>query len=222
MPNKRSNNKAKGKKARKSPGVPSTLQILPSDFKRVYLSYVSIGALTEAAAGTGTYYTFRLNSVYDPDFTGVGSTAIGFANLSSMYSLFRVVRARVITTFFMSTSGGAVVGLLPGLNSTYTATLSSWEAQPNATSKVILGNSGGARSAVTFDKTYDLYKLCAISKNEYRTDFDFSHSGSSNPAKSVFCTIYMRGYNSSAQTVLYTHRIVYEVEVSQPLQTLTA
>ncbi len=203
--------------------MPSTLQIMPTAFKKCFLTFVGANTLVEPAALTGTYYTYRLNSVYDPDFTGVGSSAIGFGSLATMYGLFRVMRARVVLKYYLNTTTApSVVGFLPGLNSTYTSDLLKWEAQPFATSKIIQGAAGGQHSIVTFDKTYDLAQLAGITKEQYRTDFDFAHSNASNPVKSLFGTVYMRGLAGAAQTVSCIIRISYELEVSQPLQTLTS
>jgi len=222
MPQNKRARKPKAKKPRGAGRIPTTLQVVPQAFSKVFLTYVAKGTLTEPAASTGNFNTFRLNSVYDPDFTGVGTTAIGFANLSTMYGLYRVLRARVIARVFLTTTGCATAGLLPGLNSTYTSNLSLWEGQPHATSKMIQANVGGARAIADFDVTYDLPKLCGVTPSQYRTDMDFSHLSGSNPTKSVFVSVYYLGNAPAVQLAGYTIRIIYEVELSQPLQTLTA
>ncbi len=203
--------------------IPSTLQIVPPQSNRVYLSYVGYGTFTEGAAKAGNYSAYRLNSIYDPDSTGVGSSAIGYAMLSSGYGLFRVMRTRVILRIFHSTTTGtSTVGLLPGLNSTYTSVISLWEGEPNARSKAIQGNTGGARGIAEFDVTYDLAKMAGVTAEQYRTDFDFSHLAGSNPARNMYVAVFGVGNSSSVQTYNYSIRIIYEVEASQPLQTLTA
>ncbi len=219
--NNKPQKKAKsGSKAARSP-IPSHALMLPNNFKQVYLSYVGQGILTEAAAATGTHYTWRLNSLFDPDFTGVGSTAMGWTQLSGAYGLFRVIGARVIIHFYNNATGQSTVGLLPGLNSTYTSDYLRWEAEPNAVSTMLQGNTGGAHSLATFDRTYDLPKLCGVSRQQYMTDFDFAHTTTANPVRNVFVSPYMRGMSAAAQSVGYVIRIIYHVEVSQPLQTLT-
>lgn len=201
-------------------GVPATLQVLPPAFKRSYLSYQAWTTVTEGAAGTGGLYTFRLNSIYDPDFTGVGGTAMGYTSLTSLYSLFRVVRVRVVARIALSTTGQAVVGMLAGLNSTFAANYHQLEAEPNSVSKLIVGNVGGAHGVANFDRTYDLAKVCGITPQQYKTDFDFSHVTGSNPNKNVFLTVYLAGASAAAQTMVYHVRLIYEVEVSNPLQSV--
>jgi hypothetical protein len=202
--------------------MPTALQIVPTAFSRIYPAYVGYGSFTEAAAKVGGFSTYRLNSIYDPDFSGVGSTAIGYTTLATAYALFRIVRARVVVRIFLTSTGAGTVGVLPGLNSSYTSVISTWEAQPNAHSKFVQGNTGGARSVGEFDITYDLAKIAGVTTSQYKTDFDFSHLAGSNPAKSLFVSVFGVGNSTAVQSFSWSIRIVYEVEASQPLQTLTS
>lgn len=52
-----------------------------------------------AAAGALTYNTYRLNSPYDPDYTGVGTSANGFTYMMDHYSHYTVVGATVKVMF---------------------------------------------------------------------------------------------------------------------------
>lgn len=225
MPNskkgKKSKQKVNGGHPGRSFGVPPTARLLPSDFKQMNFAYVGQGVLTEAAAATGTHYTWRLNSLYDPDFTGVGSTVMGWTQISAAYGLFRVLAVRVIVHFYNASAAQSTVGLLPGLNSTYTSDYLRWEAEPNCSSTMIQGNTGGARSMAVFDRTYDLPKIAGLSRKQYMTDMDFTHSTGANPARGLFVSCYMRGMSGTAQSVGYVIRLIYRTEVSQPLQTLT-
>lgn len=202
--------------------IPTTIQIVPPAFKKVFCGYKFLGTLTEPAASTGVIQQFRLNSLYDPDYTGVGTNALGYTALTGVYGLFRVVRTRVIARFAMSTTGTATVGMLPGLNSTVTSTFHFLEAEPNASSVMLQGNAGGGKSVHEFNKVYDLPKVCGITKGQYLTDFDFAHSTGSNPSKSVYLTVYLAGNSGAAQTAIVNVRLIYEVECSQPLQSVTA
>jgi len=220
MPAKKQSGKSKPAKVRAS--IPSTLQVVPPAFRKVFMAYHALGTVTEAAASTGGIYQFRLNSVYDPDYTGVGTTAMGYTAVSGLYSLFRVVRARVVARLSLNTTGQAVVGILPGLNSTLTATYHMLEAEPNASSRVVQGNVGGAHAIAEFNTVYQLSKICGVTNSQYMDDFDFAHPSAGNPLKSVYLNVFMAGNSGAAQTMIYNVRIIYEVELSQPLQNVTA
>jgi len=221
MQNKKNKSSRKPRRKGKS-GLPSTLQLVPPAYARICPAYVFGSTLTEPGAGLGQYYSYRMNSIYDPDFSGVGTSAIGFTNLASMYGLFRVKRVRVVARFFLTSTGTATVGLLPGLNSTYAASIAVWQAQPFATTKMIQGNVGGARAIAEFDVTYDMAKIAGITQKQFSTDMDFAHGVASNPVRPLYITAFAVGASGGAQVAVYTIRMVYEVEVSQPSQSLTA
>jgi len=199
---------------------PSTLMIVPPAFKRTYCAYQSSNSVSEGAAGAGAIYQFRLNSLYDPDYTGVGTTAAGYTALSAMYGYFRVVSARVIVRAALTTNGMSIVGMVAGLNGTLTANILQLQIQPNANSKMLQGNTGGQHSVCTFDRTYNMPRICGLTKQQYLTEMDFAHLGGSNPARSVYLTVFMVGQSGVAQTVQFNTRIIYEVELSDPLQTV--
>lgn len=62
---------------------------------------------------------FRLNSVFDPNLTGVGHQPMGFDQYSALYERYRVKGCRVTVTFSNSSGTVAVLGGI-GLRSTST------------------------------------------------------------------------------------------------------
>jgi len=226
MPGKMSSNQPlkKSKKNRKPRkrvgGVPSTIEPV-SRFMLANMGYSYYSSMTEASALTGAIYQFRLNSVYDPDFTSTGSTAQGYAIYYSLYGLFRVMRVRVIVRFFSTSSGNMTVGFIPGLNSTVTSNWSALQGQPFARSAVLQGNTGGAHSIKQFDQTIDLPQVCGITPAQYRIENDYAHGTAANPAKSVFLTLFMNGHSGTVQSTGFEVRLIFQTELSQPLQTIT-
>lgn len=47
------------------------------------------------AAGVTTYYSFRGNSVFDPDFSGTGTTALTYSTWSTLYNRYRALGSRI-------------------------------------------------------------------------------------------------------------------------------
>lgn len=214
------NQSRRGKGKRRGQGIPSTLAILPVAFKKVFCAYTAAPSLSEGAAGAGALYQFRLNSLYDPDFTGTGTTASGYTNLSNMFGLFRVVKARVIVQCANTTGGTTICGFLVGLNGTVSSNFLLLQHEPHATSRQMQGNTGGAHSLSKFDRTVNMSRVCGMTRAQYMNEADFAHIGGANPARSVYLTCYMVGQSATAQTVQFNVRIIYEVEVSNPLQTV--
>jgi hypothetical protein len=204
--------------ARKSQ-IPSTFQLLPPAFTKAFLAYKFLGNITEP--GGVAIQQFRLNSIYDPDYTGTGTVAMGYSGLTTAYGLFRVVRVRVIARFALSTTGTATVGMLAGLNSTVTANYHLLEAEPNAVSRCIQGNAGGLHSIAEFNKVYDLAQVSGITRSQFQADMDFAHGISANPARPIYLTAYIASNNGSTQTAICNIRVIMEVECSQPLQSVS-
>jgi len=179
--------------------------------------------MVEPAAVTGNIYQFRLNSVYDPDFTSAGAVAQGYTAHALLYGLFRVYRVRVMVRFYGLSTGTSTIGYVPGLNSTLTANFAYMHAQPFAKSALLQGNTGGAASVHTFNQVIDLAKVAGVTPSQYKNDLDFAHSAGSNPARSIYLTLFMNGHTSgAAQTVGFEVRLVYDVELSQPLDTVVS
>jgi len=170
---------------------------------------------------TGAIHQFRLNSLYDPDYSTTGSVAQGYTAATGLYALFRVVRTRIMVRFYSGTTGNMTIGYVPGMNATVTANFAYFQGQPFARSAVLQGNVGGMHSVKQFDQVLDLAKVAGLSRAQYMTDLDFAHGIGANPAKSLFLTLFLNGHSASVQSVGFEIRLVFDVEMSQPLDTVT-
>ncbi len=188
----------------------------------VFMGYHKLGTIVEPGASTGDVYQFRLNSVYDFDYTGSGTTSQGYVAMSTLYSLFRVKAVRLIIRMTLSTTGTAVVGFMSGLSSTVSANYTMLENMPNSYSRLVQGNVGGGHAVAEWDVTIDLAKVAGVTRAQYMTDFDFAHAAGANPAKTVYLTLFLSGNSGAAQTTIYHVRAIQDVECSQPLQTVIA
>lgn len=217
MPAKNGNKKGKqGKrKGASRASVPATIRPM-LQVMRVYMGYVGTGAIAEASAGTGAIYQYRLNSVYDPDYTSTGTTAQGFYHYTGFYQQFRVLRVRAITRFWNGNNNFCTVGLIPSGNTVVTSNYALLQNQPYARSKNLTGNAGGTHSSHEFDDTFDLAKVFGISKREF-ADSDFAHFDGANPVKTLYLTLFLSGASATVCSVGFSCRLVYDVEVSRPI-----
>lgn len=97
---KNGNNKRRQKKVRASrgfTGLSNDIVGLGDRFRTVmpFSSYISFAP----AAGSQTAYLFRGNSVYDPDFSGSGSVAGLYPQLSVLYNRYRVLSSKIMVDF---------------------------------------------------------------------------------------------------------------------------
>jgi len=224
MPNNKrgkSNNRGSGKKGKKGQmTIPQTFQPPQRDFK-VFMGYNAQITIQEPSAGTGGIYQFRLNSVYDPDYSSTGSVAQGFTSYTGMYYLFRVMRVRAVVRAYSGTTGNMTVGFVPGGNTTVTSNYGYLAAQPFARSAVLQGNTGGEHSVKEWNQVIDIPKVLGVTKQQYLTDFDYTHAVATNPARSCLMNLFIAGHSASPQAVGFTVRLVYEVLLSQPADIVT-
>jgi len=187
---------------------------------RRFVAYSEVRTLTEGAAGTGAYYQYRINSMYDPDFTGTGTSSIGYSQQMAMYSRHRVTRVRVMLNWALSTAGPAQVGFMYGMSTTPTATLTRWPVEPNSHSKLLNGITG-SRSGWVVDQNVPLAKVAGVTQRQFITDLDFAAIVGANPSAGIYLTIFVIGYAGTPTTAVCEVKLIQEVQFSSPTQTLT-
>lgn len=78
------------------------LKIMPTPFpdsKRVWHRYVEDITLPGNTAGLTDFYSFRLNSVYDPNYTGTGHQPLFRDEMADKYTNYTVISAIIKVTF---------------------------------------------------------------------------------------------------------------------------
>lgn len=224
MPNKNNKGNRKGKnKPQGKVSVPAFFRPGPvvqyADF-----AYSAAPGLTEGAVGAGALYVYSLSSIYDPDVSGVGTTALGYTSYSSFFTRYRVVRTRIeitATPYSTSTGTAMIVGYMVGPNSTVTSSSTLWPVQTNSHSKMVhAATPGGSHGMANFKTTVDLARVQGVTKQQFMTDLDYSASFGSNPARQSYLILFVRGLGGAVAVASYDVRIVYHTELSQPLQTV--
>lgn len=176
------------------------MQPFPKDVVRK-LKYTAMGTYTMGAtAGT---YVFRLNGLYDPDFTSTGHLPYGFDLLlgapagglaSAPYQRYTVISCDYKVT---NTTGGYcnfAVTVSNASGATGATTLDRIMGQPGSVWKVGTLYS----EPVTFTGHLDMAELFGVTRQKLMTDDVFSGTYNSNPSNTMFLCI-------SAQDVdLYT------------------
>lgn len=126
--------RGKGKRA----GVPGRVQrfktisgrlVLP-DRALVGMAYhTEFNIVSDTVLGTTTqWYTFRLNSIFDPDLTSTGHQPVGHDQMALFYNYYRVLSVKYNFKCTVSQAGA----LSPGINEGYDTML--WFSSTSATS----------------------------------------------------------------------------------------
>lgn len=156
---------------------------LPTAY-RCKLTYTHTSGLSSGSYGLlGTEQVFRLNSLYDPDFTGAGHQPYGFDQMTTLYSTYQVYGVKVQVTCTDPTIDSTYVAAC-FQPSTSTATLTGKDQdaireQPMSITRMI--NTSGSQK-LSFSQYFPIYKLEGLSRVQYAASLDdFSSNVTTSP-----------------------------------------
>jgi len=169
-----------------------------------------------AGAGVQNNYYFRLNSLYDPDGTGIGVYPYGYTLMSSAYSRYRVLSATVIYRITnYSTSDEVRVGFLPTIISTNVGTSPEIAAGQPYGAYRILGPSSGSHEVLEYRTRVQLHKIAGVSPQYYRGAPEYSALFGANPSTTVF--FYLTLQSAVAWSVRIAVEIQFDTEFYFPI-----
>jgi hypothetical protein len=199
----------------KKHGKMSMVYVPPSS-KKVTLVFAEQNQIVEGAAGTGAFQFYRLNSAYDVD-TSVGSTSTpGFAEWSTFFTNYRVWRTRVRIEGNVNnlTQGGiGTVSLIPNpLQPTLPSSAVSWPVQYGAIHQTVNNLNSGGHNLIVLDKQFSLPTVFRITPSQYKNEFDFSATTTTNPTRQAYVAVAMKSYDSGT-VAGFSYQIYVSMEV---------
>lgn len=222
MPNaKRTNNRKRQQKRRQNQlarsrayGLTTTKLLFPSMFKGVQ-SYEFVGAIAPGA-GAVSANVFRFNSVYDPDFTGVGATASGYGQLSALYGRYRVLSAKFTAQFVNTGSAPLTCFMVVNPVNTVGVNIVSILQQRFVWSSSIAASTGSGTIKHTLGGRVATFY--GVPERQVRDEDDFAAVTGANPNNGVFCHIGAYADGAAAGAFTLHVRAEYEVVWSLPLE----
>ncbi len=220
MPNKSRRSTKKSKSHRRNAprgqivGLTNSPCILPPMF-RGKMFYSTTGTM---AVGTGALSTtaFRLNSVYDPDYTNVGTSVAGYTNMVALYNRYRVLNAKVhLTLSNLATTSQTAFAAVNSVNNVGTS-FSQALAQRFVWNKVLAPTTGS--SVVEHSLSVPIHKVYGVPAVQVRNEDDFAGVAGGNPNNVVYLHVGFYNYTGVATSALYTVRIEFDVVWSLPLE----
>lgn len=179
--------------------------------KLVYADVVEL-AMTSGGAST---WSFRLNSLFDPDYTGTGHQPMWHDQFSAVYRNYRVKGSKITAEFLPATAevpgtnafGPYVVAIIPSNQTTLTASsVALISEDPNSTSAVI-GPKLGGRNYAKLTNTFSPQRDLGLDPYEK----DLSAVVSASPANEFYAHVIARDM-STTQTSRMTVRIKIEFQ----------
>lgn len=149
---------------------------------------------------TGAEIAFRLNSLYDPNFTTLGTLPShqprGFDQMSVLYATYVVYAVTVNVTVIgtgttVSDNDGFVVGNFRGWSTGYSLPNKYlWEVAENPNNFVIRGQGQGAdKGQISWQQKVYVADISGMPRSEIFNNSDFYGQTSANPAQTPFFSI---------------------------------
>lgn len=167
---------------------------------------------TLSTSNNGTFY-FNLNSVFDPNRTGVGHQPYGHDQLAALYNRYRVISATYNITAY---SGGSTIRVAAQpLNELYTTLPSLSAICENPRSKWMIQIPGGNTKMIK-GKVY-IPSLVGRNKDQYMADDRYQAQAGSNPSELAVLGIFGADIGDLAATISCTITLSYTVEWFDPI-----
>lgn len=178
------------------------------DNKIVKLKYHAAANLS-VTAGAMTYNSFRLNSIYDPDLTGVGGQPRYYDQLLSAtgpYLRYRVLGCKVKIQFVNDNSSAGALGYV-GMyaRDSTAAAISSVDltglTELQNTKYTILGNMNSSKGIRVLKNFYNIAKVMGVQDIADNEDAEGAYNG--NPTDSVLLDVYYYPLDGATTTSIY-------------------
>lgn len=174
-----------------------------------YTDNVTISTLPTVTSS----YEFRLNSVYDPNYTGSGHQPYGFDQLAALYSRYRVFATKWIIQI-PPTSDVLHMAVLPVNGATTITSFTQVAEYP----KAMVKSCSAATNTTYFKGKCYLPRLGGDKRSEYKSDDRFGALCTTNPTEDMKLQFYQ--YNPSASATVTTRffiTLIYYTEFYDPI-----
>lgn len=139
------------------------------------------------AANANAQYFWNINSIWDPNRSGIGHNPTGYATWNQLYNRYRVigVKVRVTYTATPENTTPAVAFLYAG-NETVAGGSYEQLEQPHTAQRPLLPNGG--RNTVVMTKYFNIPRLAGVSTAMYKGSDRYQAPFGSNPSEVITLT----------------------------------
>ncbi len=196
-------------------GVTRAPLLLPARFrgKMMYHSYHILAPAATAVA----YNTFRMNSVYDPDFTGVGTTVTGYPQLAALYGRYRVTSSKISVDYINKSSSAPLTCFMVFNSSNNVGTdIKAILAQRFVWSRSIATLAGAGTT--THVGSAPIHLVYGVPKQQVLAEDDYAAVVGANPNNVVFAHVGAFCNDAAAGSFYLQVSMEFEVVWSLPLE----
>lgn len=201
---------------RRNRGTPTVVNKGISPLSQRYLTKLKYNERVSTSVGvSGTLdYLWRLNSIQDPNRTGIGHQPYGHDTLETMYNRYRVYKVKYAITYPPNISGALQTAFVQPENgeSSYTSTNQDLIVEYPRTVKKLLETD----KPTVIRGTISLPKLVGATKREYMDDDRYQAQFGNNPTE--LTTLHTGVIAGNGASVLMDVMLIYYVECFDPKQ----
>lgn len=186
--------------------VPCNMFGFPGSLTSVFKYSDTIG-LSSGSGVTPGGLVWRMNSVFDPDYSNIGHQLLYFDQFTAVYDNYVVLGAKLTAIFSPASDGAAPfnVGITSGNSTSFSSSVYTLIEQ-NKSVAGLLGDKDGT-SVKTLSMTYNPSVCLGVSAND-----DTVQAGvTGNPAKQWFCYTWVQDRSGNSSTVQVNVTIEYRV-----------
>lgn len=174
------------------------------------LIYSERGSITTGSLGVGSGYVYRADSIFDPNFTGVGAQPVGYDQMAELYEKYIVWKTEYKVVY--SNQNNALDEVCGVFISDTAPTLLDHDRfiQNGMCDWTVAERNGNGDSRVTFTGTIDLPKLHGMTKQAYLADDVHQSAIDANPPDGAYITLFGAHVDPTGST---TGLLRYEIEI---------
>lgn len=194
----------------KAQGTPSGLPTI----KIANLRYVENVSIT-STLGAIQRYSFRANSIFDPNFTGIGHQPMGRDIWAQLYNNYVVLGSKITAKFTTTTSAGqnAAVGVMLDDNASLSySDYSGYVEARKGSNRMMIGREAKPITVVSKFSAKRFFNVVDVKDN---ID-DLGAVIGNNPNNGAFFNVYYQDLTGSTSTINVSVCIDYIVSFSEP------
>jgi hypothetical protein len=177
---------------------------------------------TTTAQKFGTSQVFRLNSLYDPDFSGSGDYPYQFPTLQLLYGSYLVTAVNIELTFSAPTSAMWVAALIGSFKSTVDIAANTTTFASSCAGCWMSAINGTGEATITVKKRFTIAEIEGLSQQQLKDNPNYQSLVSTNPASTPWLRIgCAQAGTASTQSVQCVARLIFEAQLFDRINTST-
>lgn len=157
--------------------------------------YAEDFTLNPGAAGTTANQAFRINSIFDPNHTGIGHQPVNHDELAKIFERYKVEKIDYKVVVIGDSTTNTIAGVF--VSDSFASDTDPRVYVENGMCDWSLLESTDTQATRTFTGSVDVPKIMGVTKKEYMAEEDYGAQFGANPIDGGLLTVFSAGLNAS-------------------------